>query len=64
VIIEGLVCFFSTNLYIMPSIDVINVFTMLAAHLELHYRKPHVMENIAGIRRKVRDRFLIALGLT
>ncbi|XP_008469025.2 tuberin-like [Diaphorina citri] len=58
VIIEGLVCFFSTNLYIMPSIDVINVFTMLAAHLELHYRKPHVMENIAGIRRKIFDCFL------
>lgn len=40
-------------MYVMPSINVINAFAMLAAHLELHYKKPHVMENLASVRRKV-----------
>uniref|UniRef100_A0A8D8YNL1 Tuberin n=5 Tax=Cacopsylla melanoneura TaxID=428564 RepID=A0A8D8YNL1_9HEMI len=58
VIVEGLVSLFSTNMYIMPSINVINAFSILAAHLEMHYKKPHVMESMASIRRKIFDCFL------
>lgn len=58
IIVEGLVNYFAAQLYNMPCINAINAFAILNAHLEMHYKKPRVLEKVANIRRKIFDCFL------
>ncbi|XP_046387021.1 tuberin [Ischnura elegans] len=57
-VVMGLIHIFRIKLYQLPSSHAIKAYKLLVNHLEAHYKKPSVFENVSSLRFKIFECFL------
>ncbi|XP_071440421.1 tuberin-like [Hetaerina americana] len=57
-VVVGLIHIFRVKLYQLPSSHAIKAYKLLVNHLEAHYKKPSVFDNVSSLRYKIIECFL------
>lgn len=61
ILIHGMIKMFTTIMFHSPAVKAVRAFQMLVTHLELHYNKPLVFEQVPSIRFMVCIYFFLLL---